>query len=135
MTRAIDIHGVPREVLRAELAYLIGYLGERGHERCEVVFGWHWGMDYPPEKPWGTIPLSLSDLEAEVGKLEEAGLGTFGLDDVTIGIPPLQCEFLFCHHHGVHLTASGPAGIADDFHARWTSAGLNPGVGDGTPAS
>jgi hypothetical protein len=38
------------------------YLRDLGHERCRVVFGWHWGMAYPPGAPWDAMDIALSDL-------------------------------------------------------------------------
>jgi hypothetical protein len=134
MAREISVHEVAQDVLRAEMRHLIQYLRDRGHEHCELVFGWHWGMEYPKGTPWATMHIPLAELETEVQKPEDAGLGEFGGDDVTIRVPPLDCEFLFCHHEGIHLTFSQPGQVAEDFRARWTSAGLTPKETDSGPS-
>jgi hypothetical protein len=58
-----------------------------------VVFGWHWGIDYPARAPWKAMCVAFSDLETEIQKPEDAGLGEFGRDDVIISIPPLEWDF------------------------------------------
>jgi hypothetical protein len=126
MAREISVHEVAQDVLRAELRHVVQYFRDLGHEQCELVFGWHWGMDYPPAAPWRTMHVPLANVETEVRKPEDAGLGEFGRDDVTVRVPPLDCEFLFCHHWGIHLTFSQPGQVAKDFLAHWTSAGLAP---------
>src|SRR5262249_20390938 len=108
--------------------HLIQYLQELGHDRCELVFGWHWGLEYPPGRPWETLDVALADLEAEVRRPEDAGLGALGGDDVTIRVPGLACEFLFCHHSDIHLKFAHPSDVADAFAARWSRAGLGVAV-------
>jgi hypothetical protein len=124
MKREVSVHEVTQDVLRAELSNLIRYLRDLGHEECQVVFGWHWGMDYPAGAPWRAMCVAISDLVAEIQKPEDVGLGGFGCDDVTISIPPLEWEFCFCHHSGIHLTFTPPSQVAEDFSARWSAAGL-----------
>ena len=80
------------------------------------------------------LHFPLTELEAEVRKPEDAGLGEFGRDDVTIQFPPLDEEFCFYHHEGIHLKFSPPSQVADDFLARWTSASLSPWDRECTPA-
>lgn len=133
MNRDISIHAVTQDILRAELLHLISYFRELGHEQCEVVFGWHWGMDYPLKAPWETLHFPLAELEAEVRKPEDAGLGEFGRDDVTIRFPLLDAEFCFCHHGGIRLKFSPPSQVAEDFLKRWTLAGLSPRDREYTP--
>ena len=134
MRRDISIHDVAKDVLRAEILYMIQYFRELGHEQYEVVFGWHWGMDYPPEAPWKTLHFPLAELEAEIQKPEDVGLGEFGGDDVTIRFPPLDAEFCFCHHKRMHLKFSPPSQVAEDFLKRWTLAGSSPWDRECTPA-
>jgi hypothetical protein len=124
MKRVVSVHEVTQDVLRAELSNLIRYLLDLGHDKCQLVFGWHWGMDYPAGAPWTEMCVVLSDLVTEIQKPENAGLGEFGRDDVTISVPPLEWEFCFCHHMGIHLTFTPPSHVAEDFYARWSTAGL-----------
>ncbi len=111
---------------RPELRHVVRYFQDLGHKQCELAFGWRWGMDYPPPAPWETMRVLLADVETEVRKPEDAGLVEFEHDDVTVRVPPVDCEFMFCHHQGIHLTFSLPGQVAKDFLARWTSAGLAP---------
>lgn len=122
--REYSVHQLSDNDLRAELLQIMQYFGDLGHQRCKIVFGWPWGMDYPPGAPWKEMQIYLADLETEIEKPVAAGLGKFGDDDVTIQIPPLDCEFLFCHHKGLHLEFAEPSLIADHFYAHWSLAGL-----------
>lgn len=126
MAREISIHEVAQDVLRAELRHVVHYFRGMGYDWCELEFGWHWGMDYPAEEPWATLHVALAEVESEVRKPEAAELGELGHDDVTIRVPPVDCEFLFCHHWGIHLTSSRPSQVTEDFLSRWTLAGLAP---------
>jgi hypothetical protein len=128
MAREISIHEVAQDVLRAELRHVVQYFRDLGHGHCELMFGWHWGMDYPPAAPWETMRVLLAEVETEVRKPEDAGLGEIGRDDVTIRIPSVDGEFTFCHHYGIHLTYSQSGQVMKDFLARWTSSGLAPVV-------
>ena len=129
MKREISVHEVTQDVMRAELLNFIRYLLDLGHKDCQLLFGWAWGMDYPVGTPWTAIPVAISDLVTEIRKPEDAGLGEFGRDDVTISVPPLEWEFCFCHHSGIHLTFTPPSQVADDFSARWSIAWCTPTPG------
>jgi hypothetical protein len=135
MTREISIHGLTKDILHAELLHLTQYLRDQGYERCQLAFGWHWGMDYPPEAPWASMPVALSAVEAEVRKPEDAGLGEFGGDDVIIRVPQLDCEVQFCHHSGIHLTFSPSSPVAEMLSARWSAAGWSVAERDGASPS
>jgi hypothetical protein len=133
MRRILSIHEVADDVLRAELVHLVQYLRELGHERCQLVFGWHWGMDYPPGAPWHPMDIALSELVTEIQKPEHAGLGEFGSDDVIISVS--QHEWEFCHHHGIHLKFTPSSQVAQNFCARWAAAGLTVTESDCPPES
>lgn len=126
MSREISIHNVGPDALLAELKHLIDYLQELGMQETELMFGWHWGMDYPPGAPWVNRLMPVDRLESEIRIPEEAGLGKLGGDDITIRIPSLDCEFLFCHHAGIHLTVADAGALTDHFIDRWSSAGFAP---------
>jgi hypothetical protein len=81
-------------------------------------------MEYPPGDPWKVFRIPLAELEAEVSKPEDAGYGELGGDDVTIRVPPLDCEFLFCHHRGIHVTFGEPSPITEAIRERWSAAGF-----------
>jgi hypothetical protein len=122
----IRIHPDDDDVLRSELRFMIEYFLELGQTQCELVFGWHWGLNYPPGDPWGTNLCPLSDVEAEVQKPELAGLGKLGHDDVQILFPEIHLDFQFCHHCGIHLTFATEDQVSRDFCKRWSDAGLDP---------
>jgi len=126
MARDISIHDDDVNVLRRELRFVLQYLERLGHTDSQVVFGWPWGLVYPPDNPWGKITIPLAKVEAEVEKLESALLGRLGGDDVFIRIPPADWEFEFCHHSGIHLRFETPGRIPSDFLKRWTEHGLMP---------
>jgi hypothetical protein len=126
MRREISIHEVDDAVLLGEFRHLVLYLRGLDHERCEVLFGWHWGIDYYPTSKWVAEVIPLAELESKVRQVENAGLGRLGGDDLQVKVPGLECEFCFCHHSGVHLTFTPPNQIAVDFLERWQSAGLSP---------
>ena len=126
MAGEISIHQVTPDILRVELRHAVQYFQDLGHEQCELVFGWHWGMYYPPSAPWKTLEVLLANVEEEIQKPEICGLDEFGRDDLTIRVPSMDAEFLFCHHRGIHLSFSRPGNIVEDYLARWKSAGLTP---------
>ena len=135
MRREVSIHEVAQDGLHAELVHLIEYLRDLGHERCQVVFGWHWGMNYPPEAPWKAIDVPLSDLVTEVQKPEDAGYGEFGGDDVIITVPMHRPrEFgQACSGHPIRLKFTPPSQVAADFSAALVGGGPR-GRGEGLPA-
>ena len=126
MSYEISVHHDDISVLLAELSHLVHYLRARGHEQCEVLFGWHWGMDYYPTSRWFAEVFTLAELESKVREVERAGLGRFGGDDLRLKVPGAVWEFCFCHHSGVHLKFTRPCKIAEDFLARWHAGGLSP---------
>jgi hypothetical protein len=126
MAREISIHEVDDDILRDELRSLVRYFRDLGHERCDVLFGWRWGMDYYPNAPWEKVSIPLAELESEIRKVEDAGLGRLGGDDLFVTIPRLDGEFCFCHHEGIHLVFSEAGQTTADFLDRWCSAGLVP---------
>lgn len=126
MAIEVSVHQVARGVLWAELRHVVHLLRGWGLDSCELIFGWHWGMEYPPGTPWATMLVPLGEVEAEVRKPEDAGFGTFGRDDVTIQIPSMDCVIEFCHHLGIHVTVPAPMRVAPQFLDRWTTEGLSP---------
>lgn len=105
---------------------MIEYFLKLGQTQCELVFGWHWGLNYPPGNPWGTNLYPLSDVEIQIQKPELAGLGKLGDDDVQILFPALHLDFEFCHHCGIHLIYEKEDQVSRDFYQRWLDAELGP---------
>ena len=126
MAREISVHVDDDAVLLVELRHLVSYLRGLGHERCELLFGWHWGLDYYPNAVWVAEDVPLAEVEAKVRRVEDTGLGRLGGDDLYVNVPGLGCEFCFCHHSGLHLTFAQPGPVAEAFLERWRSGGLSP---------
>lgn len=51
MPREISVHNNDVSVLNRELRFFIQYFMQLGHTECELIFGWHWGLNYPAGKP------------------------------------------------------------------------------------
>jgi hypothetical protein len=66
MALEISIHDLSPDALWDELRSVVEDARRRGHDRCELVFGWHWGMVYPPGEPWKTFIVPLEEVEAEI---------------------------------------------------------------------
>ncbi|MDB5345302.1 MAG: hypothetical protein JWP89_3679 [Schlesneria sp.] len=126
MAHEIRVHPDDTDVLRSELRFMIQYFLKLGQTECDLVFGWHWGVNYPPGRPWGINLTSLSDVEAAIGQPELAGLGKLGHDDVQILYPLLHLDFQFCHHCGIHLTFVTEDQVSRDFFKQWSDAELGP---------
>lgn len=122
--RQVTVHDVDDQILRSELTHLILYLQGLGHEQCEVLFGWHWGINYYPTARWVAECFPLSELESKVHDVETAGLGRLGGDDLIIKLLGLDCEFCFCHHSGIHLKCAASDSVATYFLERWQADGL-----------
>ncbi len=126
MARELSIHNCDAAILISELQFVIEYFLNLGHSHCELMFGWHWGIYYPPGNPWGTIQVPLADVETEVQKAVLASSGWVGGDDLQISFPSLDVGFIFCHHSGIHLTYTAEGQVSRDFLQRWSEAGLAP---------
>jgi hypothetical protein len=127
MERDLQIHTESVDRLRAELAYVAGYFIGLGYTDCNVLFGFAWRCARDdPELSWKSVRLLLIELDAEIRKAEDAGLGSFAHDDVWVSFEDLELKVQFCHHSGIHLSFSEPNDIAEHFFSRWQAAGLAP---------
>jgi hypothetical protein len=125
--RDLQVHSEDVDRLRAELAFVVEFFRAMGYGRCDVFFGWAWTTDQGDSDllmKGANIPLV--DLDAEVRRAENAGLGNFGQDDVWVSFEGLPVKVQFCHHSGIHLSYTEPDDITERFFTRWQAGGLNP---------
>jgi hypothetical protein len=127
MERDLQIHPRCLATLRAELSSLIAHFSALGFEACELLFGWAWReSERDPEPSWKIIRTPLAEVEREIRKEEEAGLGEFGRDDVWLLVGGKRLRIRFCPNSGIHVFSTGPEPLADPFFRRWDAAGLGP---------
>jgi hypothetical protein len=126
MKREIAIHEVTDIVLDSELKYLADYFRGLGYEQCRLLFGWHWGMEFYSTNEWYYLDIALVALQPKVLEVQASGVGCIGGDDLLISVPPVDCEFCFCHHNGIHLSFESSSEVTAHFFERWRSAKLSP---------
>jgi hypothetical protein len=127
MERDLQVHTEDVDRLRAELGHVVEYFRGLGYERCDVFFGWAWSTERDePDLAMKSVDIPLLDLDDEVRRAEDAGLGNFGRDDVWISFEGRALEIQFCHHEGVHLLYAEPDEITRHFLDRWRAEGPDP---------
>jgi len=125
MTREILTYPLDRPSLEAELAFLVQHFRTLGYDRCTAFFGHAWGERYPQD-PWTPVDLPLEALVAEVSRIEAAGFGALGDDDLFITLAAFPLEFRFCNDSDIHLSFEEPSDIAEVFYQRWRGRGYRP---------
>ena len=126
MERDLQVHTEDIDRLRAELDHVVEFFGGLGYERCDVFFGWAWSSERDKsDLAMKSVNIPLLDLNGEVRRAEDAGLGKFGRDDVWISFEGSALMVQFCHHEGVHLFYSDPDEITRHFLDRWRAEGLD----------
>ena len=125
MTREILTYPIDRPSLEAELAFLAEHFRGLGCDSCTAFFGHAWGEHYPQD-PWTAVALPLEALVAEVSRIEEAGFGALGNDDLFITIAPFPLEFRFCNDSDIHLSFEAPSDTTEVFFQRWRALGFKP---------
>lgn len=127
MERDIQVHNEDIDRLRAELRHIVEFFRGLGCERCDVFFGWAWSTERDKaDLAMKTVNTPLLDLDAEVRRAEDDGLGNFGGDDVWVSFEGRAPKFQFCHHEGIHLFYSEPDEVTGHFRDRWRAEGLDP---------
>ena len=127
MQRDLQFHSEETDRLRAELRHMVEYFRRLGHERCEVFFGWAWKTDRDgTDLLMKGMNVPLPDLIGEIQRAEDAGLGRFGDDDVSLAFEGCPVNVEFCHHEGVHLKFVERDEITRHFLERWRAQGLSP---------
>jgi len=127
MERDLQVHTEDIDRLRAELGHVVEFFRQLGYERCDVSFGWAWSTDRDKsDLAMKSVNIPLIDLDAEVRRAEDAGLGNFGRDNVWISFEGQTFKVQICHHNGIHLYYADPDEITQHFRDRWRAAGLEP---------
>lgn len=127
MQRDLQIHTEDIDRLRTELRHMVEYFRRLGCKRCEVFFGWAWRTDRDgTDLLMKSMDIPPLDLIGEIQRAEDAGLGGFGRDDVTISFEGCTVNVQFCHHRGVHLQYTEPDDITRHLLERWRTEGLDP---------
>jgi hypothetical protein len=126
MKREILTYPISAAELKAELAFFAEHFRSLGYAHCEALFGWAWGNKYYTTTTWDRVYIPLTDLLSEVQRVESAGLGLLGRDDLFLSVPPLNLEFQFCNDSDIHVFFEGPAEIPEFFYNRWKVCGFHP---------
>ncbi|HEV2969208.1 MAG TPA: hypothetical protein VGY55_04400 [Pirellulales bacterium] len=126
MNREILTFPIDTDQMYDELAYFVEHFRKLGYEYRETLFGSFWGSDYYATSDWQPVRIPLADLMAEVHRVESAGMGHFGREDLFIKIPPLAIEFRFCNDSDIHISFESPCEITEFFYQRWKAHGFSP---------
>lgn len=127
MERDLQVHTEDIDRLRAELGHVVEFFRGLGYERCDVFFGWAWSSERDKsDLAMKSVNIPLLDLNAEVRRAEDVGLGDFGRDDVWVSFEGRALKIQFCHHEGIHLLYAEPDEITRHFLDRWRAEGLDP---------
>jgi hypothetical protein len=127
MERDLQVHTGDIDRLRAELGHVVEFFRRLGYERCDLFFGWAWSTDRDnSDLAMESMSIPLIEVNAQVRRAEDAGLGNFGRDDVWISFEGQASKVQFCHHEGIHLHYTEPDEITRHFLDRWRAEGLDP---------
>jgi hypothetical protein len=138
MSHEICTNPIDRVQMNEELAFFAQYFRRLGHQHCEALFGFAWGNDYYPDSAWTARSITLEGLVDEVRRVEAAGFGQLGADDLFVTVPPLELKFRFCNDSDIHIEFDQPDDVTELFYQRWKSRGFSPAewqrAVDGKPA-
>jgi hypothetical protein len=121
ITRSLDVSDMWRE-----LSFVSKHLQQLGEDRCFVIFGFAWGSEYYDGGLWKEVEIPIIKLAEEVGRVQQAGLGSLGSDDLFIRVPQLEIEFHFCNDSDIHLSYEQPSELSEFFYENWKSKGFSP---------
>ena len=124
MKREIITGILEEDRIRQELRYLIDYFSERGHESCEILFGFAWGNDYYPGNEWPPVSVTFLNLESTISDVEQRNIGRLSTDDLFLTVDGL--EFLFCHESDIHLSFETATPVIEHFYERWRMQEFQP---------
>lgn len=124
MNLEIVTYPLENQDFRSELAFFVTHFQSIGHETCDVMFGWAWGIDYYPNDDWVYETVFLSDLVSKIEGLEQNGLGELGYNDLFINI--IDTCFHFCNDSDIHLKYSQSNQAVEFFYDRWQQLGYKP---------
>lgn len=106
-----------KEVLWQELYFLIEYFSGKGMQKCEVLFGYSWGIYYYGDLPWEEEQVDLVILPDFIRKVESKEFGNFGDSDLVIVLSGMK--FNFCHERDIHVEFKNGNTDALVFMSRW----------------
>lgn len=111
-----------------ELSFFSRYMQKLGHRHCQAMFGFAWGNEYYGNERWDDVLVPLSALTDEVRRVEEAGFGTLGSDDLYLKIASQEVElqFRFCNDSDIHIEYDQRSQTTEFFYQRWLSRGYSP---------
>lgn len=124
MEREILTYPISRMQLNDELVFMVEYFSNKGVEKCSVLFGFAWGVEYYPGNEWNAEEIPISELIDKVHEVETSGIGTIGKDDLFVKVQGL--EFRFCNDSDVHIYFSSPNDDVEFYYSRWKQLGYQP---------
>lgn len=123
MVRELLTRPITAAQLEEELAFLVRYCRDRGHEACEVAFGGAWAVDYVASEASEDGRIALDALADEVRRAATSGRGGLGSNDLFVRLPARDVRFRFCNDSDIYLEFDEPCDLVDDFARRWRSLG------------
>jgi hypothetical protein len=124
MEREILTYPISRTQLNDELAFMVEYFSNKGIEKCSILFGFAWGMEYYPGNEWNDEEIPISELIDKVHEVEASGIGAVGKDDLFVKVQGL--EFRFCNDSDLHIYFSSPNDDIEFYYSRWKQLGYQP---------
>ena len=124
MEREILTYPISTDLVNEELSFMVEYFTKKGIEKCSVLFGYAWGIEYYPGKEWLEEDIELKKLIQKVKDVEVSGIGSIGKDDLFVKIAGL--EFRFCNDSDVHIYFSKHSDDTEYFYSRWKQLGYQP---------
>lgn len=112
--------------VREELRFVLEYFRGLGCKSCELLFGFAWGNEYYPSDEWPYATWELGAVLGEVERVERAGWGELGQDDLFLKFPTLNLEFRFCNDADIHICFDEGGGVVETFYSRWKLRGFSP---------
>jgi len=126
MTQEILTYPVTKSQIWCELEFFVEYFRGSGHCDCQVLFGFAWGNKYYPSGEWRAVTIPLDSLVTEIRRVEVAGLGSLGSDDLFVSLPGLDLEFRFCNDSDIHIRFEEANETTEFFYQRWKDRGFSP---------
>ena len=107
-----------KESFKHELSSVVSILNDNSIYSVNILFGFAWGNEY---RNWIPFEIKTTDIESEIAKAEQLGVGKFGSDDfyVLLGEDETEIEILFCHEQDIHLSFKRLSLIVRNIIERW----------------
>lgn len=124
MEREILTYQITTKQLKEELSFMVEYFSKKGIEKCTILFGYAWGIEYYPGNDWPDEEIELKNIISKVSEIESSGIGGLGKDDFFVKLSGL--EFRFCNDSDVHIYFSEPSDDIEFYYSRWKELGYKP---------